>query len=173
MPLAWPTPAEILASSIPAFLDFRVAERRGSLAQGMETPERVSRQRAAQADEPGASNRQAGECPSRSCRLEAELDVEPVAGEVPRDERRLRDVAHQQELGRAGAAEEGRTAAAAQFPACSGGEAPAVGLDGLESGPPVRKMARLGEEGPDVLALGEQLPLRLNARHGSRPGSRG
>src|ERR671936_734380 len=47
----------------------------------------------------------------------------------------------------------------------SGREAAPVGLDGGDPGPPVGEVARLGEEGPDVLARRKELARGLNARH--------
>src|SRR5437588_565417 len=83
-------------------------------------------------------------------------DVDPVAGELERDVLRRGGLEDEERAGRARPPEERRPRRAMNLPPCPGGEAAAVGLDGLDARPPVREVVRLGEEGPDVLARREE-----------------
>src|SRR5919201_1781531 len=139
------------------------------LDERVQAVERSVREGAAEADQPGAGDGERRDRPVGRRGLEPELGLDPLARELEDEPLRPRGRGHEEHPARVRAAEEARPVRAANLPARAGGEAAAVGLDGRDAGPPVGEVARHREKGPHVLARGEELAGRLNARHRRPP----
>ena len=133
---------------------------RPSLAQGIEARQSFLRERPADACEERRADRQLGPRPVRRSFGQPQLDVDSGLDELPgrelgrpdvEEDERSRDV-------RFPTHDVGRPAEAADAPPGARRQAATVRLDAVDSRPPVTKVVRLGEKGPDILSGREQFP---------------
>src|SRR5207302_7230055 len=102
---------------------------------------------------------------SSIARFESELGIEVVAGERPGKSFGSAHGAHEQDAARGGAPEKRRAIGSSDLPARAFGDAAAIRTHTGDAGPPVRKMVRLGDELPDVVARREKLTRGGGAWH--------
>src|SRR6266516_667195 len=140
----------------------------GGLEQRVEAAEGAVRVAAVEPDQPRAGDGQLDLGAVRLDGADADLGVDPVAGELERDPLERVDREHEQHPARLRPAQVRRTVRAHHLPARPRCEAAAIGLHAGDSGPPVGQGVRLGEEAPDVAARGEQCAAGGVSRHAQR-----
>src|SRR6266540_4074001 len=145
-----------------------ISELRGSLAQGVQTAERVAGQGASQPDEKRPADGELGGRAIVVCAGECQLHVEPFSGHVPGQATRWLDREQDERAGHLGVANQARAQRAVERPTRTGSETPPVGVHARDTRPPVRKVMRLGKEAPDILACREELPGGRVSGHSGR-----
>src|SRR4051812_1166544 len=113
----------------PARLEVWLESR---LTQLVETPEGVLRQPPTKRAVPRRLDDDRGERPARLRLLERELDVEPLAGEMPGRELGRADLQHDERPGVVRLAHQARPLVAVHHPARAGREPAPVGRDALD-----------------------------------------